>query len=462
MDQNHDGRSRMDRREFLTRGSALMAGAALLPGFAGVASGGTAQERPNIIVIVADDLTPHYLGCYGGRTPTPHLDRLAGDGVKFERAHCTSPLCNPTRYSLLTGQYPGRNPNTYQRWPEDQPYWLGQSTKWTADDSSIARTMRAAGYRTGYVGKWHSNFELDTDLKWPDDMDPDEPEMDRMLRERHAKHVGVIKELSGFDHVGSLVVGNLDRKAKKSPKAGYHNPEWQTRGALDFIDRSAAAGKPFFLHLANSIPHSPDNLEALEQDTRYTQAGKLDGPLTCHPPRHTVRERLQAAGLNTTGPLASINAGTIVLDDQLGALRRRLAQLGIADNTMIVWLADHSIYGKGTVYVPGTHVPMIAAWPTGLPAGSQVGTPVSLVDLFRTCAAAAGAELPPDRIDGENILPLMRGETRSHQPVYMEVNWFRGLLRDNLHYVAFRPPADVLEKMERREINVAVDQAWGN
>jgi arylsulfatase A-like enzyme len=452
----------MNRREFLKTGSAVVAGAGLLPGLASAQTAGTNPRRPNIIVVVADDVTPAYLGCYGGRTPTPHLDRLAADGVRFEQAHCTSPLCNPTRYSMLTGQYPGRNPNAYGRAPEGEQYWLGQTTVWTAEDPSIARTLTGAGYTTGYVGKWHSNFELGTDLQWPEGMDPDDPESDEMLRERHATHIAAIQELSGFDHVSNLVVGNLDRKARQSPKAGHHNPEWQTEGALDFITSAAKEDRPFFLHLANSIPHSPDVLASLEQDTRYTQAGMLDEPLRCHPPRHTVIERLAAAGLNTSGPLASINAGTIMLDDQLGVLRHHLAQLGIADNTMVVWLADHSIYGKGTVYVPGSHVPMIAAWPAGLPAGAEVETAVSLVDLFRTCVSAAGGELPDDLIDGEDILPLMRGQEYEHRPVFMEVNWFRGLLREGYHYVAFRPPPEVLRKMESGEIDVTADQGWGN
>jgi arylsulfatase A-like enzyme len=438
----------------------MLAGATILPSLLRGQGGPGSGRKPNIIVIVADDLTPKYLGCYGGPTPTPHLDAMAKAGVVFQQAHCVTPLCNPSRYTLLAGEFPGRNENTFSRTDKDDPYWLGQSTKLTADDPSIARRLKQAGYVTGYVGKWHSNFELGTDLQWPEDMDPDRPDHDRLLRTRHAKHVETIRQLTGFDHVGNLVVGNLGRKAKKAPKVGYHNPEWQTRGALEFIDGSARGGKPFFLHLANSIPHSPDIVETLEQDTRYTQAGKLDKPLTCHPPRRTVLERLKRAGLNTSGPLASINAGAIMLDDQLAAIKKKLLELDIARDTMILWLADHSIYGKGTVYAPGTHVPMIASWPSHLPAGKTVKTPVSLVDLFPTCLEAAGAESQPT--DGVDLMPLMQGKSQTRDPIYMEVNWHRGILKGNLHYVAFRPPKSILDKMESGQIEVAADQPFRN
>lgn len=452
----------MNRRQFITQSTGALAGAAIMSKAFPAFSQGNAGRKPNIIAIVADDLTPKFLGCYGGPTPTPHLDALAAKGVRFTAAHCTTPLCNPSRYTLLTGQFPGRNPSVYSKTDKGDPYWLGQSTKWTPEDPSIARSMKQAGYLTAFVGKWHSNFELGTSLNWEEDMDADDPAVDKMLRERHEIHRKEVQRISGFDHVANLQVGNLDKKSKQMPKAGFHNPEWQTQGALDFIDQAAGGDQPFFIHLANSIPHSPDNLKSLEQDPRYTQAGKLDKAPEGHPARKTVKARLEKAGLNMTGPLASINAGTVVLDDQLAAIEKKLEQHGMLENTMIIWFADHSIYGKGTVYTPGTHVPMIISWPGVLPEGKEVKTPVSLVDLFPTCVAAGGGKLPDDTIDGVDLMALMRGRTEQRDPVYMEVNWHRGVLKDRYHFVAFRPPQSVLDQMEKGEIEYAADQAWGN
>ncbi len=449
----------MNKRDFI-KNSSLAIGSLMLS--ATLVQAQTTDKQPNIIVIVADDLSPAYLGCYGGPTPTPELDRLATEGVKFTRAYCVSPLSNPSRYNLLTGQFAGRNPNVIKNTDPDKQYHLMQSTAWTDDDPSIARTMKKTGYFTGYIGKWHSNFELEGGVKIPAGLDKDDPETTRLLTDRHEKHIKSVKQISGFDYVDNLSVGNLDGKKKTNPWMGFHNPEWQTQGGLDFINEAVKKDKPFFLHLANSIPHSPDNIESLKQDNRYTQAGKLEKALTCHPPRQSVIDRLKKAGLNTSGPIGSINAGTIVLDDQLGAIRKKLEQEGVADNTLIIWVADHSIYGKGVGYTPGTHVPMIAAWPKKIKAKQVVDTPVSLVDLFKTCVAAGSGKLPNDQIDGENLMPLMIGKTSERTPVYQEINWFRGVIKGKYHYVAFRPPQSALDKMKNGEVDYAIDQSFRN
>lgn len=425
-------------------------------------NGQTKEKKPNIIVIVADDVSPAYVGCYGGKTPTPNLDKLAASGAKFTRAYCVSPLCNPSRYNLLTGQFAGRNPKVFQNTNPDQQYHLMQSTAWTDDDPSIARAMKTAGYFTGYIGKWHSNFEMEGGIEIPAGMDKDDSETTILLKNRHDKHVKSVKQISGFDYVDNLSVGNLDGRQKTNPWMGYHNPEWQTQGGLDFISEAVKKDHPFFLHLANSIPHSPDNIKSLEQDNRYTQAGKLDKPLSCHPSRKTVVDRLKKAGLNTSGPIGSINAGTIVLDDQLGAIQKLLEEKRIADNTIIIWLADHSIYGKGAGYAPGTHVPMIAAWPGMIKPNQEIETPVSLVDLFKTCVAMGDAKMPDDQIDGENLMPLMMGKTSERAPVYQEINWFRGVIKGKYHFVAFRPPQSALEKMQNGEVDYAIDQSFGD
>ncbi|MFW6310486.1 MAG: sulfatase [Prolixibacteraceae bacterium] len=447
----------MNRRKFIKNSSLTIVSLMLSTSFSQAQN---TDKQPNIIVIVADDVSPAYVGCYGGKTPTPHLDKLATNGAKFTNAYCVSPLCNPSRYNLLTGQFAGRNPNVYENTKQDQQYHLMQSTTWTDSDPSIARTMKNAGYFTGYIGKWHSNFELEGSLEIPSGLDKDAPKTTRLLKKRHDKHVKTVKQISGFDYVDNLSVGNLDGKKKTNPWMGFHNPEWQTQGGLDFISEAVKKDKPFFLHLANSIPHSPDNIKSLEQDNRYTQAGKLDEPLTCHPRRKTVVERLKKAGLNTNGPIGSINAGTIVLDDQLGAIQKLLEEKGILENTIIIWLADHSIYGKGAGYAAGIHVPMIVSWPKMVKPNQEIETPVSLVDLFKTCTAVGDAKLPDDQIDGENLMPLMMGKTSERAPVYQEINWFRGIIKGKYHYVAFRPPQSALEKMQNGEVDYAIDQSF--
>lgn len=421
------------------------------------------DKKPNIILILADDVSPAYLGCYGGSTPTPNLDKLAAQGVRFTNAHAVSALSNPSRYSLLTGQFPGRNANVSKGLANDEPYHLGQSTTWTKKDPSIARTLKAAGYYTGYVGKWHSNFSmLEGGENVPAGLEKDDPKTTKLLADMQQKHIKVVKKISGFDHVANLQVGNLDGKGKTNPWMGHHNPEWITQGALDFIAEANDTDKPFFLHLANSIPHSPDNLVSLEQDNRYTLAGKLDKPLNCHPPRESVKTRLNKAGLNTSGPIGSNNAGAVVLDDQLAAIRKQLDDLGIADNTLIIWIADHSIYGKGTCYAAGTHVPMIMYWPGHINENTVIEEAVSLIDLFKTCVTAAGAKLPKQTIDGTDLMPLINEDVQNHPPAYQEINWFRGVVKGKYHYVAFRPSSEALQQMQNGEVNYAVDNPRRN
>jgi len=423
-----------------------------------------AQKQPNIVVIVADDISPMFVGAYGGATPTPNIDRLAEEGVRFDQAYAVTPLCNPSRYTLLTGQYPGRNPKLANTTPAGEPYHMMQSTDWTREDPSIARMLSEAGYYTGYVGKWHSNFEVVLKgLGMENKLSYDDPEADKKLAEVHAYRVSQIAKETGFDFVANLQIGNLHGGRAKQIELGYHNPEFQTLGALEFLEEAKAAGKPFFLHLANSIPHGPDNMEALRQDARYTHKGKLDKTTTelaGHPPREQMTERLRGAGLDTKGPLASNNAGMIVLDDQVRIVRQKLEQLGMAENTIIIWLADHSIYGKGVANAPGLLVPMIMSGTDQLPTGKVVDKPISLVDLFKTCAELADAELPDDTLDGESLMPLINGATQEHTLPYIEAAWHRGIIKGKYQFIAFRPSQEAIELMKSGKVDHVVD--WMN
>ncbi len=419
-------------------------------------------ERPNVVVIVADDVSHKYLSSYGGALDTPHLDKLSEEGVRFDDAHAVTPLCNPSRYTLLAGQYPGRNAHLLKNSPEGEPYWVQQTTSWEASDPSIARMLNDAGYFTGYVGKWHSNFGIVAeDIGLENRLDPFDPADNERLQELTAWRIDRLKQVSGFDWFSHPQVGNLRGANAADPGLGYHNPEFQTLGALEFLDAAADRGEPFFLHLANSIPHSPDNLESLEQDARVTHDGLLEKTTTelaGHPPRETVRQRLADAGLDTTGPVASNNAGVLVMDDQLALVRTKLEELGLADNTIIVWLADHNIYGKGSPYAPGTQVPLLICFPDGQYAGTAIETPVSLVDLFKTTAEWTGATVPEGhRIDGQSLNPLIAGETTEHALPYQEIGWWRGIRKGPFHYVAFRPDSEAIELMESGEVDFVVD-----
>lgn len=397
--------------------------------------------RPNLLVIVADDVSPAYLSCYGGRTPTPHLDRLAASGVRFDRAYSVSPLCNPSRYTLFTGRFASRNPALTADVPADAPYSITQNTRLTEADVTLARTLGAAGYFTGHIGKWHSNFLYGPIPDFPEGGDVNDPKIDAILRERTRLQSAAMQKISGFDFVGAFVSGNLDTLGPKLPLASHHNAEWQTQATLEFLDTAAKSGRPFYLHVANTIPHSPDNLAAIDADPRYSRGGILDPVPRDHPSRDSIRARLKSAGIAATGTVGSINAGMIWLDDQVGAVLRRLDELGLRDNTLVIFLGDHSVVGKGSPYAQGNLVPLLASWPAGFGHRDPVPFPVSLLDVAPTLLAAAGATTPAHPVDGADLLPALRGPAPvalADRPVFIEIGTTRSVIRGDWQYIAHR------------------------
>ena len=416
------------------------------------------MKRPNIVLVISDDVTPAYHGCYGGPTPTPHIDRLAREGVLFRQSHGVAPLCNPSRYSIFTGQYCGRAPSCSSGCSSAEPYSLGQNADLQPDTPTIAKQLAAAGYFTGHVGKWHSNFailgtEWDAELLGPD-ADLDDPKVDARLRELQADHQDVIKRCAGFEWVGAANWGNI---GGRPARLCYHNPGWMTDTALDFLDAAAADERPFYLHLANTVPHGPDPTGSLGKDHRYTFSGKWEEPPQSLPHDATVLERLRAAGLQTEGPVAAINAGIVQVDDQVGVLRARLEAMGELDNTIFIYTADHGIHGKGTCYLGGYHLPLVVRWPEAVSAGREVDAQVSHVDFLPTLLEATGAALPADHdLDGRSYLDLLRGETDTHRDVtYQEMGVGRAITKGRYRLIHFFYPESVLEAMRKGGIDPA-------
>lgn len=453
----------MHRRKFLESCGAAAGAACLLPRTLGAkkapASPTTPSQRPlNFIVIVADDVCPAYLGCMGGPTPTPELDRLAREGVRFRRAYAVAPLCNPSRFTLLTGQAPGRNPALRASFPADEPYAIRQNTTLTEASPTIFRTLEKSGYLTGFTGKWHSSFELGQLPAIPQTVNLEAPDTDRLLREHQTALGAAIARLSGCSRASCIVTGNLDA-GPRPPGLDEHQTEWITQGALDFLDEACTGSRPFFLHLANTLPHGPDLLKSLGRELRYTYGGRLENPPACHPPRASVLERLRQAGLPLSGPLGSINAGMIQMDDQLKAIRQKLREHGQEENTVLVFLADHGIYGKGTCYAPGCQVPLLISCPGQGQGGRLIETPVSLLDLVPTVLDLAGcppsAEVP---LDGRSLTPLLKGQGQlDRAAVYVEMGVTRGVISENWQYLELRYPQKTLDELALGQADLLPD-----
>jgi arylsulfatase A-like enzyme len=438
---------KMNRRSFF--GTATVA-------IAGMGSGAKPAKRPNILLIVADDITDDLLGCYGGQVLTPTIDRLASQGMKFSQAYSTSSVCTPSRYSLQTGAFAGRSTD---RWflkenNPDQPYTIHFNVSIHEGTPTLAKALRAGGYYTGFSGKWHiAPFikEMGLEPFNPAD-DPNDPAIDAKLRYHQAVAVAEIKKSGGYEYAASIYIENSE--IGYMPKGvRFHNMEWITQGALGFFD--AWDGKrPFFLSYNSTVRHGPSHQKSMEQDPRQTIGGKLDKAPEVQRPRESIFQRLEAAGLkadfNTTGMLW--------LDDALEAIFQRLEKTGEMDNTLIFFCSDNGNEpGKSTCYERGIRLPMIMKFPGKVAADSRCNALVSNIDVVPTILDAAGFKPPAGMpLDGTSLLPLITGETdKLHDEVFIEFGFSRAVTDGKWKYTAVRYPQDILDGMKSGALDMA-------
>ncbi|MGC9522900.1 MAG: sulfatase family protein [Anaerolineae bacterium] len=412
-------------------------------------------SRPNIVCIMPDDTDFVWLSCYGGRTLTPNIDRIAAGGMRFEQMYCSASACTPSRYTYLTGHYAGRctDPHFLAENPTDEPYSVAWNTVLNASTPSVGRVLRAAGYRTGLSGKWHCG-RLRAELDLPElaeDADPDDAEVDAALRTYQAVLQEEVRQTGGFDYAASIVWGN--NESFPVARLREHNLEWITQGALDFLD-TCTGDEPFFLYVTPTAFHGPPHHLSYETDERYTQGGKREAPFTCHPPRGRMRERLEQRGL----PYNHDTVGITWIDDQVGAILRKLAEMGVTGNTLVIFKVDHNTEtGKGTCYQKGVRIPMVMAWPGVIRPGLACRRRVQNIDFAPTIFDIADAEAPEGmHLDGVSWLPLLTGDTAPlHEDLFFEFGYTRALLYDKWKYIALRYPQRLIDTMASGELEEA-------
>jgi arylsulfatase A-like enzyme len=348
------------RRDFL----GLMAGgfaAAMLPNSAGC---GAAQKKPNFVLIFADDLGYGDIGGFGlKKSPfeTPNLDRMAAEGAKLTSFYVPTPYCAPSRATILTGRYPFRNGVVHNPAPDSGINDVGLPDS----EITIAEALKEAGYSSICIGKWHLGHTM------------------KFLPRRQ-----------GFDEYYGILYSNDMRpvqlveneKVVVYPVIQATLTKRYTERALDFIERSARAGRPFFLYLPHAMPHKP---LAVSEDF-YTPQTPDD-----------------------------LYAGVIrELDFSVGRIFEKLRQLGLDNDTMVIFTSDNGPwYGgstgglrgmKARTWEGGLRVPMIARWPGKIRAGVVNNSPAGTIDILPTILKAAGVDVPADRvIDGRDIRPLL-------------------------------------------------------
>jgi arylsulfatase A len=347
-----------------------------------VPTASAADAPPNVVIVFADDLGYGDIGCYGAEGyQTPHLDRMASEGVRFTDFYVAQAVCSASRTALLTGCYPNRVGIMGALGPK--------SNNGIHDgESTIAEVLKTRGYATAIFGKWHLGHHP------------------QFLPTRH-----------GFDEYFGLPYSNdmwphhptskfPDLPLVEGEKTIELNPDqrnlttWYTDRAVKFIEKNQA--RPFFVYVPHAMSHVP----------------------------LFVSDKFQ--GKTERGLFGDVVAE---IDWSVGQILDTLKRLNLDERTLVIFTADNGPWlsygdhagsagplreGKGTSFDGGVREPFVARWPGKIPANSVCREPAMTIDLLPTIAALAGAELPAQRIDGLDIRPLLTtaGAKSPHESLY--------------------------------------------
>ena len=438
-----------------------------------------AADRPNIVVVLVDDMGFSDIGCYGGEVPTPNLDRLAAHGVRFTQCY-NAARCSPTRASLLTGLYPHQ---AGMGWLDNrvEPQSRGIHGRLLPRSVTIAEVLRDAGYFTAMTGKWHLGQQHGC-VPW-----------ERGFRRSLNSRYGEVYFPKEADRPGTENL-YLDGKElpKDSPVFGkdWYSTDLFTDWGLKFVDEARAENKPFFLYIAQGAVHFP--LRAPEEVIaryrgRYTEGwdrlreqryakqlgmGLIDPrwPLAPRPPEVPAWDTRAADRRERFDQIMAVYAAMIDrIDFAVSTLVEGLERRGVLDNTLILFLSDNGgnaeggpsgvTRGEGPIGGPKSYVqlgmswatlantpfrrykhftheggistPLIAHWPAGIPAGRRntlESQPVHLIDIMATAVDLAGASYPRDHaghaiepMQGVSLRPALAGKPLGRsQPLFWE------------------------------------------
>ena len=408
------------------------------------------DKRPNIIVFITDDQDKHSIGAYGGNFLTPNLDRMAREGMVFHQAYVSSTVCTPSRYSFLTGRYAGRSYCKRYRdeYPPGQQGFPSFNVELESDNMNVGAVLQKSGYATGYVGKFHVGPEIKRPeeyerlgLKYVPKDAPANSETTAAFRHNERWYRRYLKK-KGFSWTKNIYWGNM-----QSPFT-HHNPEWTIDAALEFIDENKDG--PFYLHYCTTLAHGPDKSWRTSMDhPRVSGEGMLDEIPNVMTDRKALLKRLEDKGLDPEQG----HAGYAQVDDSIGAILKKLDELGIAENTLIVFTSDHGSNMKGSLYnIDGINVPWIMRWPGAIKAGAECDELVQSIDLAPTFFDMAGATVPDKYVmDGRSLKPLFAGgkpeQWRDH--LYFEVGYARAVCTKDWKYIAVRYPKERIDQIKK-------------
>lgn len=347
-----------------------------------------AAPRPNIVLIFTDDQGVNDVGCYGSEIPTPNIDRLASEGMKFTQWYSASSICTPSRFGLLTGRNPSRS--------KDQ---LLSALMFMADEhrskglqsgeTTVAQRLKTAGYDTALIGKWHLGHG------------------DKSLLPTRRGFDTFIGHTGGCIDFFTMTYGDIPdwyHQEEHVTENGYAT-ELITEEATRFLGARKSSDKPFFLYLAYNAPHFGKG---------YSPKDKA--PVNIMQPRSEDLKRVAFIEDKIRREFAAM---TVSLDDGVGKVLGALKRNQLDKNTLVIFLTDHGgdpTYGgsnlplrgdKATLFEGGLKVPCIMRWPGKIKAGSTSDAMAWSIDLFPTFCNLAGVSVGAARLDGRDLSPTL-------------------------------------------------------
>lgn len=369
-------------------------------------------QRPHIVMLFSDQHRADCLGHAGHPlVQTPNMDRLAAEGMRFTHADTPSPVCAPARQSLVTGQWPHNHTGICL-------YNLSEARSSMAEDAPMfPRLLRDAGYRTGFIGKWHCSPTIGpADAGYTDVADP----------KGHAQYLaekGIELPKGGGQPVPPTPPQTVPLDAEDA------GPVWSTRTGLQMLEAMIADGSPAMLSIHLHEPHPPYTL-AEPWASMYDPADippwdNFADDLAGKP--YVQKQMLANWGIegwtwDDWRPHVAASLGAVsCVDHCLGMIMAELERLGISDNTLLIYSTDHGdllgahgMYDKHNVlYEEITHVPLLARWPQHIAAGSSSADCVSnCLDLGPTFLEVAGVPVP-EQMDGRSLMPQFAGTSEA-------------------------------------------------
>jgi arylsulfatase A-like enzyme len=441
---------KVTRREFV---SSALTGAAIVGGAPGLTQSQTVRRnilsqtlrRPNILFILADDLGYGDLSCYGRPDyQTPHLDRLAAQGVRFVNAYSASPVCTPTRCAFITGRYPARTRVGLEE-PLTERGDLGERAKTLGlppEHPTIASLLKRSDYQTSLIGKWH--------LGYLPNFGPVQSGFDEFF--------GIMSGAADFfTHKDMRGDGDLYEGRVPVERIGY-TTEMLTQRAVEYVSnrrKGAGSARPFYLSLHYTAPHWPWE-GPRDQDVSRALGRGYDG-------------------FTAGGSLKTYAAMMKSLDDGIGEVLRALDRAGLTRNTLVIFTSDNGgerfSYNwpfrgqKFSLWEGGIRVPAIVRWPGVVPAGVVTEQAAITMDWTATMLALGNAKADTGYpLDGNDLLPVIRGA----QPAYERTFFWRTsiqdaalkghwkYLKDGAEEYLFDLSVDEREQANFRELNPAI------